>query len=350
MKDSFKYEFSVNETNLIVKSLNLLRNYLNTQDRATDSVDEIIIKLQGLKYWLQKHIIPITHKIKDIVGQTYFNETYQISHTNYDITILNTYENMTPLTFKLREAYLMPINSGSDVYNCVVDFYSIIDGVGADKTLGGCKENIPTAYHGLNTDLPTHFTVDIKTYMTYKEWSPFTTYILGDRVYYESKLYESVVEGDNKAISPLRYATISNWDKNTHYTFTNIVKYKNDIYAYINENDDEFMTASTPSYNNTDWKNITYWKEIAYEPIQSIHEFRKIPQPNGITDSNPILPLNFTVDANIDPFISITVTSENGYGLIYSDRKNYEIRSIKNMNKDVRYIDMLGPFTPIVYK
>lgn len=314
------------------------------------TLDEIIIKLQGLKYWLQKHIIPITHKIKDIVGQTYFNETYQISHTNYDITILNTYENMTPLTFKLREAYLMPINSGSDVYNCVVDFYSIIDGVGADKTLGGCKENIPTAYHGLNTDLPTHFTVDIKTYMTYKEWSPFTTYILGDRVYYESKLYESVVEGDNKAISPLRYATISNWDKNTHYTFTNIVKYKNDIYAYINENDDEFMTASTPSYNNTDWKNITYWKEIAYEPIQSIHEFRKIPQPNGITDSNPILPLNFTVDANIDPFISITVTSENGYGLIYSDRKNYEIRSIKNMNKDVRYIDMLGPFTPIVYK
>ena len=60
MKDSFKYEFSVNETNLIVKSLNLLRNYLNTQDRATDSVDEIIIKLTDYnKMEIDKHELGI---------------------------------------------------------------------------------------------------------------------------------------------------------------------------------------------------------------------------------------------------------------------------------------------------
>lgn len=45
MKDTIRYEFTLNESNLIIKSLTLLRNYLSNQDRSTESVDEIIIKL-----------------------------------------------------------------------------------------------------------------------------------------------------------------------------------------------------------------------------------------------------------------------------------------------------------------
>lgn len=45
MKDTIKCEFTVEERNLIIKSLNLLRNYLSKQERTTETVDEIIIKI-----------------------------------------------------------------------------------------------------------------------------------------------------------------------------------------------------------------------------------------------------------------------------------------------------------------
>jgi hypothetical protein len=59
------------------------------------------------------------------------------------------------------------------------------------------------------------------------------------------------------------------------------------------------------------------------------------------------LPYNFTIDSNIDPFIVIEVTSDNGYGLIYRDKKNYEIRGNKDLTEPIKYIDPIGPFTPI---
>jgi hypothetical protein len=65
---------------------------------------------------------------------------------------------------------------------------------------------------------------------------------------------------------------------------------------------------------------ITYWTEINFEPVQTISEFR-----NG----ENLLPFNFTVDSNLDPFIVIDVTSDNGYGSIYRDSKNYEIRGLR---------------------
>jgi hypothetical protein len=39
---------------------------------------------------------------------------------------------------------------------------------------------------------------------------------------------------------------------------------------------------------------ITYWTEINFEPVQTISEFR-----NG----ENLLPFNFTVDSNLDPFL-----------------------------------------------
>lgn len=45
MKDKIKLELCDTEKDLIVKSLTMFRNYLTAQDRATDSVDEIILKV-----------------------------------------------------------------------------------------------------------------------------------------------------------------------------------------------------------------------------------------------------------------------------------------------------------------
>ncbi|UKI28276.1 MAG: hypothetical protein L6V78_04745 [Clostridium sp.] len=53
MKDTIKCEFTMLESNLIIKSLNLLRNYLSKQERTTETVDEIIIKLSEYgKKWI----------------------------------------------------------------------------------------------------------------------------------------------------------------------------------------------------------------------------------------------------------------------------------------------------------
>jgi hypothetical protein len=114
-------------------------------------------------------------------------------------------------------------------------------------------------------------------------------------------------------------------------------------------------TASSiiPPINDTNnWLKITEWKEINYEPVQNIKEFRKITKPDDTrvysgNNSNPILPFNFTIDSNLDPFIVIEVTSDNGYGLIYRDKKNYEIRGLKDLTEPTSYIDLIGPFQPI---
>ena len=106
--------------------------------------------------------------------------------------------------------------------------------------------------------------------------------------------------------------------------------------------------------DNHNWIDITRWKKIDYEPVQVLEEYREIKHPNaGITQSsvgpNPILPYNFTIDSNLDPFLVIEVTSDNGYGSIYRDKKNYEIRGIKDLTDKVVPIERIGPFVPIKY-
>lgn len=49
MKDKIKLEINDGEKTLIIKSLTMFRNYLSAQDRSTDSVDEIILKLSDKK-------------------------------------------------------------------------------------------------------------------------------------------------------------------------------------------------------------------------------------------------------------------------------------------------------------
>ncbi len=302
----------------------------------TYSLDEIIIKLQGLKYWLKKNIIPLTHKILDITGRVYLNTGNQIQHKLNDVRIIKINENMTPVTFKMNEVYLMPINSGSTVYNCVLDFYSIIPGVGADKDPLGLVTP-PLPYNGVVTNLPDYFNIRIRTYKTYKEWVPFKSYMIGDRVTYYGILYESIIS-NNKVNSPRKYELVKSWSPDRIYELTSIVEYNS--YIYVLSTGIAAQSQITP-YLDSNWLNITEWKPISWDPVQTISEFR-----NG-TD---LLPFNFTIDSNLDPFVVIEVTSDNGYGSLYRDKKNYEVRGIKDLTEPYKPIESIGPFTPIVLR
>jgi hypothetical protein len=98
------------------------------------------------------------------------------------------------------------------------------------------------------------------------------------------------------------------------------------------------QSISSPNLDATNWLKITEWKQIDFEPVQTISEFR---------EGTNLLPFNFTIDSNIDPFLVIEVTSDNGYGEVFRDKKNYEIRGLKDLQEPYRYIDPIGPFVPI---
>ena len=84
------------------------------------------------------------------------------------------------------------------------------------------------------------------------------------------------------------------------------------------------------------WVDITEWEKISIEPVQYLKEYR--------TGTHSF---NFTIDSNIDPFITIEVTSDNGYGQIYTTKKNYEIRGLNDLFVP-QDGDPIEPFSPIV--
>ena len=298
------------------------------------SLDEVIVKLQGLKYWLKRNIIPLTHNIKDILGVASFKQTNGVRHKLNKVNIKNIRENMTPIVGKLDEAYLMPVNSGSTVYNCVISMFSIIPGVGTDKTLGGLITP-PKPFNGVELVLPDTYTIEIKTYKTYKEWLPFTVYSKDDKVSYYTRIYEAT--GDSKMENPRKYENVDEWSMNVSYTKTEIVVYNKQSFVYIGT--DNQTTDIIPPNDNNNWQIISKWKEIDYEPVQNMKEFRS---------SDNLTPFNFTVDSNIDPFITVNIVSDNGYGVTYGDRKNYELRGLKDLTEEIRNLDKIGPFEPII--
>lgn len=285
----------------------------------TYTLNEVITKLQGLKYWLQRNVIPITHKISDITGRTDFVGETSISHRIIDIQYFNIKNEMTPIDFKINEAYLMPINSGSTVYNCVIDFSAT------------------------GSDLPDYFNVKIRTYKTHPEWQPFTTYKANDRVIYYDKLYESMVNL-NKLNNPKKYEGIPKWDQFTTYFNGQIVDYNRDIYQYLGgltmsatASTNNFTASVTPIQDSTNWLDITRWKYVDFVPVQTLNYYKV-----------DMLSINFTIDSNIDPFIAIEVTSDNGYGQIYTTKKNYEVRGLLDINQPQTSLEKIGPFQPII--
>ncbi len=302
-------------------------NLFNLTFRITDkegnnilyyTLEEVQKKLQGLKYWLQKNIIPITHKILDITGRADFVGGTVISHQSFDAQIFNVRQNFTPIMFDLNEAYLLPVNSGSSVYNCVLDFY---------------VEGSPTS-----SLLPDYYTVDIRTYEIYREWYPFRNYQIGERVVYYDKLYESVVE-NNKTNNPRKFENANEWAYGSAYKLGDIVKYNRLIYVWSGQSG-ATMSILSPVLDEGvgySWLDITEWKQIDLVPIDKISEYRHI---------NNLNPFNFTIDSNITPYLVIEVTSENGYGAIYRDRKNFEIKGIL----DIQEIEAFSNLTTKQYR
>jgi hypothetical protein len=295
-------------------------NLFNLTFRITDregnnilqySLREIQIKLQGLKYWLQKNIIPITHKILDITGRADFVGVTRIDHLVRDVSIFNIYQDFTPVSFKMNEAYLMPVNNGSTVYNCVLDFSL------------GSTENLPDCY-----------TIDIRSYEIYREWYPFKNYNIGDRVIYYSKAYESKIV-NNKTNNPRKFENSSLWKNGTIYNVADVVSYERDIYVYTGQGGVTYSIV--PPSIDSDWLEVTEWKEIDLHPVDTIVEWRPI--------SN-LMPFNFTIDSNISPYLIISVNSSNGYGMNFSDRKNYEIRGIL----DIRELESFSNLTSKQYR
>lgn len=317
------------------------------------SLGEVIIKLEGLKFWLERKVIPITHKILDITGRADWVGKTDIVHRNYDTKILNVKQSMTPVDFHLNEAYLNPVNSGSTVYTCHIDF--------------------STATSSL---VPDYFTVEIRTYKTYKEWNPFTTYQKGDKVTYYGKLYESVIS-NNRIKNPRKYENVSEWNPGVEYNLGEYAKYERMIYQYIGTvssfesigltaaGNAPFVPYPPPGFRSggfgavveppplpsnpinpfvdirtygvtSSWLDMTEWKIINLEPVQHLKEYR--------TGTHSY---NFTVDTNIDPFVVVEVTSDNGYGQVYTSKKNYEIRSANDLFTGYKG-DPIEPFSPIV--
>jgi hypothetical protein len=307
-------------------------NLFNLTYRITDregnnvltyTLEEVQKKLQGLKYWLQKNIIPITHRILDITGRADFSGVTTISHIVRDVQVIKHYENFTPVSFKLNELYLMPVNNGSTVYNCVLDFYF--------------PKDVSSRYPGISqSTLPDYYTIDIRTYEIYREWYAFKNYMIGDRVIYFDKLYESVID-NNKTNNPRKYENISEWAKGNVYNVSDFVKYEREFYIFTSYGFGTSSTASviSPALDSgttaSNWLNVTEWKEIDLLPIQRISERRRIDNLN---------PFNFTIDSNIDPYLVIEVSSENGYGSNYRDKKNYEIRGILDIRELESYTNL----------
>lgn len=317
-------------------------NLFNLTYRITDrqgnnlltySLREVQIKLQGLKYWLQKNIIPITHKILDITGRADFQHTSSIKHIVRDVNIIKTHEDFTPVSFKLNELYLMPVNNGSTVYNCVLDFYF---NTGNNQF-----------YSGVSQSIPDYYTVDIRTYEIYREWYPFKNYEIGDKVFYFDKLYESAID-NNKTNNPRKFELVDSWKSGTIYSVGDVVEWRRDYYVYSGYGfTGSGLTGSAPTasiisplldsgFSTASWLNITEWKETDLKPIQKITEFRR---------ADNLYPFNFTIDSNIDPFLVIEVSSENGYGATYRDKKNYEIKGIF----DVRELESFSNLTSKQY-
>lgn len=328
------------ETNLFNLTYNITDK--NGENVLLYSLQEVLIKLQGLKKWLERNVIPITHKVLDITGRTDVVSNTYIRHKVFSRTSLKSTENITPIDFYINEAYLMPVNSGSTIYNVVIDFVASKEGT-----------------------LPKDFSVVIKTYKTYKEWNPFTTYQANDQVIYYGKIYKSNINS-NRILDPRKYENSPEWEVTTDYYKGEIVNYDRRIYEFTGTQSsfEVFGTQSVPTPAQSDrWLDISEWILQDLYPVQTIREYRSISgvtysnntsnilyypnnvvEPDYITVSNSF---NFTIDSNIDPFISVEIVSDNGYGIVYSSKKNYEIRGLNDLYAGVTNIESIGPFVPI---
>ncbi len=87
------------------------------------SLDEVIIKLQGLKGWLQNEVIPIGKRILDITGSTRNHHEISIHHDVKQVINFTHSDTLNVVNFKA-EAYLQPIINNSELYNVHIEFFT----------------------------------------------------------------------------------------------------------------------------------------------------------------------------------------------------------------------------------
>ena len=83
MKDKIKFEFDENEKGIIINSLSLLRNYLQSQERSTDSIDEILLKLSD------KHKVELDTFDSKIIINALNNLRYKLKSQNQSRSDVN---------------------------------------------------------------------------------------------------------------------------------------------------------------------------------------------------------------------------------------------------------------------
>ena len=87
------------------------------------SLDEVQIKLQGLKRWLTENLVPMGAKLIDVNGKYRMPIDWIIKHDTYASKRFRIEEYSTPIDFSV-DGYLQPITTGSDQYDISVKFFS----------------------------------------------------------------------------------------------------------------------------------------------------------------------------------------------------------------------------------
>ena len=87
------------------------------------SLEEVKIKLLGLKRWLTENIIPIGTKITDINGKYRMSNDFVIQHDTYMTKNFRVEEYASAVDFDVT-GYLSPVTQGSNLYDINVQFKS----------------------------------------------------------------------------------------------------------------------------------------------------------------------------------------------------------------------------------
>ena len=219
------------ETNLFNLSFNITD--IDGNNIQYYSVDEVVTKLTGLKKWLQKNVVPLTHKILDITGVAKTKSINKVRQSMYDVTKFTSTNKLTPVIANVTEVYKMPVQSGSSVYNVVFDFTT------------------------RNSVVADNFEVEILTYKTYEDWDTFKNYKRGDTILYLSNTFEAVSDNLNK--NPYYYKGYFEWSPNLKYKQYDIITYLDSVYTYQ-------LLTETVVYNLNDYKTDLYNYQLGDKP------------------------------------------------------------------------------------
>lgn len=180
-------------------------NYLITDTQGNFvngySLDEVRVKLLGLKKWLTENIIPVGTKIVDINGKYQMPQNFVLKHETYRTNNFRVEEYTGPVDFNVT-GYLEPISLMSNTYQISVEYISA-------QAIDWFEYNIRTFY--------------------LEQWNATLTYTSGSYVYHLGKIYVStapIALNEEPGIS-------SNWTKTTINSLPNVQILKNYEFALL---------------------------------------------------------------------------------------------------------------------